>query len=144
MSAAAARDADKDAIRRNPNDVLGIQFNQYKNTVYSASITDPASYFNKRNKMEQLLKEVLVTDMFNTIYDLLRYGIILDKIGVEHKVCIGDAQPNYPSNLVNDEAQKITSTFNEIIDDIICILMPADYEDIAKDKLRIKARAVGL
>ena len=144
MSAAEAREADKDAVRRNPNDVLGIQFNQYKNAVYSASITDPATYFKKRNDMEKLLKEVLVTDMFNTIYDLLRYGIITDKTGKETKVCIGDSQPNYPSNLVNDEAQKITATFNEIIDDVIKILMPSDYEDIARDKLRIKARAVGL
>ena len=141
---AALKEADKEAVRRNPNDVLGIQFNQYKNTVYSASITDPATYFKKRNEMEKLLKEVLVTDMFNTIYDLLRYGIIKNKAGTEVNVCIGDAVPYYPSNLVNDEAQKITATFNEIIDDIIKILMPADYEDIAKDKLRIKARAVGL
>ena len=141
---AALKLADKDAVRRNPNDVLGIQFNQYKNEVYSASITDPSTYFKKRNEMEILLKEVLVTDMFNTIYDLLRYGIIKDKNGVETKVCIGEAVPYYPSNLVNDEAQKITATFNEIIDDIIKILMPADYEDIAKDKLRIKARSVGL
>ena len=141
---AALKEKDKEAVRRNPNDVLGIQFNQYKNTVYSASITDPATYFKKRNEMEVLLKEVLVTDMFNTIYDLLRYGIIKDKNGDEKKVCINDTVPYYPSNLVNDEAQKITATFNEIIDDIIKILMPADYEDIAKDKLRIKARAVGL
>ena len=141
---AALKETDKEAVRRNPNDVLGIQFNQYKNTVYSASITDPATYFKKRNEMEILLKEVLVTNMFNTIYDLLRYGIIKDKNGVEIKVCIGEAVPYYPSNLVNDEAQKITATFNEIIDDIIKILMPADYEDIARDKLRIKARAVGL
>ena len=139
-----AREKDKDAIRRNPNDVLGIEFNQYKNQVYSASITDPSTYFKKRNDMEVLLKKVLVTDMFNTIYDLLRYGIITDKKGLETKVCIGEAQPNYPSNLVNYEAQKITATFNSIIDDVIAILMPADYEDIARDKLRIKARAVGL
>ena len=86
MSAAEARDKDKDAVRRNPNDVLGIQFNQYKNTVYSASITDPATYFKKRNDMEVLLKKVLVTDMFNTIYDLLRYGIIKDKDGLEKNV----------------------------------------------------------
>ena len=111
--------------------------------MYSTSITDPALYFKTRNDMEKLLKKVLVTNMFDTIYDLLRYGIIKDE-GVEHQVCIKNAQPNYPSNLVNEEAQKITSTFNEMIDDIIAILMPANYEDIAKDKLRIKARAVGL
>ena len=37
---AALKEADKDAIRRNPNDVLGIQFNQYKNQVYSSSIIE--------------------------------------------------------------------------------------------------------
>ena len=141
---AALKLADINAVKRDPNDVLGIQFNQYKNKVYSASITNPATYFDKRNQMERLLKEVLVTEMFNTIYDLLRYGIIKNKAGVEVNVCIDDAVPYYPSNLVNDEAQKITATFNEIIDDVIKILMPADYEDIARDKLRIKARAVGL
>ena len=91
MSAEQLKEKDKEAIRRNPNDVLGIQFNQYKNQVYSASITDPATYFKKRNEMEKLLKEVLVTDMFNTIYDLLRYGIIKDKNNNENKVCINDA-----------------------------------------------------
>ena len=141
---AALKLKDINAVKRDPNDVLGIQFNQYKNEVYSASITNPSAYFQKRNEMERLLKEVLVTEMFNTIYDLLRYGVIKNKAGVEVNVCIGDAVPYYPSNLVNDEAQKITATFNEIIDDVIKILMPADYEDIAKDKLRIKARAVGL
>ena len=141
---AALKLKDINAVKRDPNDVLGIQFNQYKNAVYSASITNPAAYFEKRNEMEKLLKEVLVTEMFNTIYDLLRYGVIKNKAGAEVNVCIGDAVPYYPSNLVNDEAQKITATFNEIIDDVIKILMPADYEDIAKDKLRIKARAVGL
>ena len=141
---AALKIADINAVKRDPNDVLGLQFNQYKNIVYSASITDPSTYFQKRNEMEKLLKEVLVTEMFNTIYDLLRYVVIKNKAGVEVNVCIKDAVPYYPSNLVNDEAQKITATFNSIIDDIICILMPADYEDIARDKLRIKARAVGL
>ena len=73
---AALKTADINAVKRDPNDVLGIQFNQYKNKVYSASITNPATYFEKRNEMEKLLKEVLVTEMFNTIYDLLRYGVI--------------------------------------------------------------------
>ena len=33
MSAAEARDKDKEAVRRNPNDILGIQFNQFN--IYS-------------------------------------------------------------------------------------------------------------
>ena len=83
---AALKLKDINAVKRDPNDVLGIQFNQYKNAVYSASITNPAAYFEKRNEMEKLLKEVLVTEMFNTIYDLLRYGVIKNKAGAEVNV----------------------------------------------------------
>ena len=37
--------------------------------------------------------------MFNTIYDLLRYGIIKNKAGVEVNVCIDDAVPYNPTAL---------------------------------------------
>ena len=119
------------------------QFSQYKQKVYSLSVTNPAEYFKTREVMEEILKRVLVTNMYDVIYNLLRYGIINDN-GTETEVCIGKSKPNYPSNLVNDEAIKISATLNSIIDDIIDIIHPSDYEALALDKMRIKAKAVGL
>ena len=142
MSAAAIKD-DPTAVKRNPQDILGLQFSQYKQKVYSLSITNPTEYFATREKMEEILKRVLVTNMYDVIYNLLRYGIINDN-GTETEVCIGKSKPNYPSNLVNDEAIKISATLNTIIDDIIDIIHPSDYEALALDKMRIKAKAVGL
>ena len=142
MSAAAIKD-DPKAVKRDPQDILGLQFSQYKQKVYSLSITNPTEYFATREKMEEILKRVLVTNMYDVIYNLLRYGIINDN-GTETEVCIGKSKPNYPSNLVNDEAIKISATLNSIIDDIIDIIHPSDYEALALDKMRIKAKAVGL
>ena len=142
MSAAAIA-LDSTAVKRSPQNILGIQFSQYKQKVYSASVTNPAEYFATRETMEEILKRVLVTNMYDVIYNLLRYGIIKDGPD-EKKVCVHSAQPFYPSNLVNDEAIKISATLNSIIDDIINIIHPSDYEALALDKMRIKAKAVGL
>ena len=142
MSAAAIT-ADPTAVKRNPQDILGLQFSQYKQKVYSLSITNPTEYFATREKMEEILKRVLVTNMYDVIYNLLRYGIINDN-GTEKQVCVSSASPFYPSNMVNDEATKISATLNSIIDDIIDIIHPSDYEALALDKMRIKAKAVGL
>ena len=133
---AAAIDKDPTAVKRNPQDILGLQFSQYKQKVY---VTNPAEYF----KTEEILKRVLVTNMYDIIYNLLRYGMINDN-GTEKLVYIGKSQPIYPSNLVNDEGIKISATLNSIIDDIISIIHPNDYEALALDKLRMKAKAVGL
>ena len=54
---AAARDNDKDSVRRNPQDVLGIEFSQYKQQVYSVSVSSPALYFKTRENMETVLKK---------------------------------------------------------------------------------------
>ena len=142
MSAAAIT-ADPTAVKRNPQDILGLQFSQYKQKVYSLSVTNPTEYFATREKMEEILKRVLVTNMYDVIYNLLRYGIINDN-GTEKQVCVSSASPFYPSNMVNDEATKISATLNSIIDDIIDIIHPSDYEALALDKMRLKAKAVGL
>ena len=143
MSAAAIT-ADPTAVIRNPQDILGLQFSQYKQKVYSLSVTNPTEYFATREKMEEILKKnVLVTNMYDVIYNLLRYGIINDN-GTEKQVCVSSASPFYPSNMVNDEATKISATLNSIIDDIIDIIHPSDYEALALDKMRLKAKAVGL
>ena len=142
MSAAAIA-LDKNAVKRDVQDILGVQFNTYKSKVYAKSITNPSAYFEARDKMETLLKKTMVTAIYDTIYNLLRYGIILDGT-TEVAVCIDNLQPMYPSNLVNDEALKVSAMMNTIIDDIISIIHPSDYESIAADKMKIKARAIGL
>ena len=136
---AAARNNDPDSVRRNPQDILGIEFSQYKQKVYSASITSPATYFKTRENMEDILKKKLISSMYDTVYDLLQYGIVDDK-----PITINDIPPNYPSNLVNSECMKIVATFDQIINDIIEIIHPSSYEALALDRMRIKAAGTNI
>ena len=136
---AAARTNDPDSVRRNPQDILGIEFSQYKQKVYTASVTSPALYFKTRENMEDILKKKLISSMYDTVYDLLRYGIVDDK-----PITINDIPPNYPSNLVNSECMKIVATFDQIINDIIEIIHPSSYEALALDRMRIKAAGTNI
>ena len=63
-------------VKSNPNDVLGLQYNKYKNSLYASSLSKPSEYFKLRGDLEDTLKTELVSDMFTTIYELLRYGTI--------------------------------------------------------------------
>ena len=131
-------------VKSNPNDVLGLQYNKYKNSLYAESLSKPSEYFKLRGELEDKLKDKLVTTMFQTIYDLLRYGQIDDKCVVGKYDNGNDRLPGYPSANVNALSLKITKTFDDFMDEIINILMPPSYMELAKNKTIVKAEAIGL
>ena len=125
-----------------PNDVLGLQYNKYKNSLYSDSLSKPSEYFKLKGVLEEELKTVLVSNMYKTIYDLLRYGII-DKTPMCGKDAAGNERiPGVPSAIVNKMSLQITKTFDDFMDEIIAILMPPNYLELAKNKLIEKSNSV--
>ena len=131
-------------VKSNPNDVLGLQYNKYKNSLYASSLSKPSEYFKLRGDLEDTLKTELVSNMFTTIYELLRYGTIkgTNVVGVDDNG--SERIPGYPSANVNALSQKITKTFDDFMDEIINILMPPSYMELAKNKTIVKAEAIGL
>ena len=128
-------------VKSDPNDVLGLQYNKYKNSLYSESLSKPSVYFKLKGKLEERLKTELVTNMYKTIYDLLRYGII-NGDPVCGKDGANDRVPGIPSAIVNKMSLQITKTFDDFMDEIIAILMPPNYLELAKNKLIEKSNAV--
>ena len=123
-------------VKSDPNDVLGLQYNKYKNSLYSDSLSKPSEYFKLKGELEEKLKTELVSNMYKTIYDLLRYGLIKEK-----NVC-GDRIPGVPSAIVNKMSIQITKTFDDFMDEIIAILMPPNYLELAKNKLTEKSNSI--
>ena len=129
-------------IKSDPSDVLGLQYNKYKNSLYSDSLSKPSAYFELKGKLEEALKTELVSNMYKVIYELLRYGQINGK-----SVCGADAAgkdriPGVPSAIVNKMSLQITKTFDDFMDEIIAILMPRNYLELAKNKLTEKSNSV--
>ena len=55
---------EKTNIISDPNDVLGLQYNKYKSSLYSESLSKPSSYFKLKQDLEDKLKEYLVKAIF--------------------------------------------------------------------------------
>ena len=72
----SVEDMKKSDVISDPNDVLGLQYNKYKNSLYSDSLSKPSECFKLRGELEEKLKTVLVSNIYKTIYELLRYGQI--------------------------------------------------------------------
>ena len=114
---------DRTNVMVDPNDALSLQYKKYKNSLYAQSLAKPSEYFKLKGELTETLKTKLVTQMYKTIYDLLRYGAI-DVKGVMTQVCGKDSNdndriPGVPSAKVNELSLQITATFDDFMEEII-------------------------
>ena len=119
------------AIRSSPNDLLSLDYNKYKNSVYALSLSQPAEYFRLREECENALIDSVLTDMYNKIYTVLREGKIKDIGSVT-----GDRYPGHPSNLTNEICLSVTSSLQRfLVDEVLEKLFPANNLSLASAKL---------
>ena len=136
-------DMEKTNIVSDPNDVLGLQYKKYQSSLYSESLSKPSDYFKLKQELEDKLKEKSVSDMYKVVYSLLRYGVI----GNDHVCGFTDAAKTLPrvpgvqSSRVNQLAMQITATLDDFMNEIIAILMPPSFLQLAESKLTIKSEA---
>ena len=129
-----------------PNDVLNLQYKKYKMSLYSASLAKPSEYFKLKADLTDKLKTKLVTDLYLTVYNLLRRGVIMEN-GTEIPVCgknedTTDRVPGYASAEVNKISLQITATFDDFLEDIINILMPQSFLQLADSQLAKKSENI--
>ena len=116
-------------IRSSPNDILGLDYNRFKQNMYALSLSKPSEYFTMREKISEALTEDIVTSIYNKIYLLLREG----KIGKESVT--GGLFVGYPSNKVNSMALSISSSMEVFLNDCIEIVLPANYLELSAKKM---------
>ena len=137
---------DRTNIMVDPNDALSLQYKKYKNSLYAQSLAKPSEYFKLKGELTEKLKTKLVTELYKTIYDLLRYGSI-NVAGTMTQVCGVDSDnkpriPGVPSAKVNELSLQITATFDDFMEEIINILMPPSFLQLAESKLTQKSENI--
>ena len=123
-------------IRNSPNDILSLDYGRYKSSMYSLSLSNPATYFDMRGNISILLTEDIVTSLYNKIYLLLRQGMIGDKS------VTGDRFVGYPSNKVNEMALSIAASMEVFLNDCIEIVLPANYLELSANKMIAQTNAL--
>ena len=116
-------------IKSSPNDILGLDYNRYRQSIYALSLTTPSVYFTMRQDISTALTEDIVTSIYNKIYLLLREG----KIGTDSVT--GDRFVGYPSNKCNEMALSVASSLENFLCDAIEIVLPQNYLSLAGNKM---------
>ena len=130
LAAAHSIDGKKDAA-----DHLGLNYKSYVDKVYALALKNPTLYYESRDKTKQLLIKKLITDSFDTIFDLLRYGQIEGAM-----VTPGEFIPSYTTVKCQNFGMDVAKTFEiEIVDKVLELLFPADFQSLAKNSMIAKA-----
>ena len=115
-----------------PLDYLSVNYQAYCNQVYSLSITEPSKYYTLRNTLTLALNTENLQNLHGTIFDLLRYGQIKDKMYTNGYM------PSYPCEKVNKICMDISVLIKQELDKITSLLLPPDNHKLADSSLRSK------
>ena len=121
----------------NVNDVLGLQYQRYRKSLYSLSLSKPSVYYELQETVTSQIKKKLVSTMYKDIYDLLRFG----KIGTNSIFELQQSipPPGVPSTKVNALAMSITQTLDNFCDELIELILPKSFLSLADGRLRVQS-----
>ena len=121
----------------NPIDYLGLKYENYVNIIYSLSLSQPTAYYSMRNLLLKDLNTELLEKTHSIIFNILRYGQLTAN-GINYT---NGQKPNYPSELCNQISMSIAKSYQIEVKKIIRILLPPDFESMAKSSLSSKTLA---
>ena len=140
--------ADSQNFRIDTSNYLGIEHSNFKNKLMEIALTTPADYFELREFVLRAVKEQAIKTFYDTIYYVLSEGKLT--AGSAAGSAAGTARraglflPKYPKQKITEIALQGGKTMDSIIDDVIEIILPIDYQQLAAQRLSRKGEANGI
>lgn len=121
----------------NPNVYLGLEYNNYKSQVFAVALSAPTDYFKAKQVVNDTLKKNIIQGIYTTIYNALDElkdpdG---DKILRTQPAPLSTISPKYPNQKIQQLALDASASIEKIMDEVVEILFPSDYNEILATKL---------
>jgi hypothetical protein len=120
----------------NCSNYLGVEHSFYLDGMQALAIAKPSEYQKIRSGVAKMLKEKLLSDCYKTYYQLLTTG---DGFGLGNWDSGDKRQPNFPKQKASEFALGATEKLNEILDEVMAIVLPANGANFANQQLQRKA-----
>ena len=126
-------------------DYLGISYTSYKNDLMQLALTNPNQYYELRKNVLEAVKIKAISNLYDTIYSVLTDGEVSNGVSAAgNATAAGIFKPHYPKQEVTKVALSASQTMQKIIDDVVDIILPLDYTELAKQRLARKGEARGI
>ena len=139
MSAAA------DNFKIDPANYLGLEYNSFRTKLYKLALTNTEKYFEIRENLIKKMELDAIGGLYDSFHNALTKGVANDgsplfPIGSNSGGLFGGSStvnvaPNFPSQKVAQLCLDASATLNELIESVISILMPENFETIMTKKL---------
>ena len=131
------------------SDILGFEFSAYQDKIKSMALSEPSKYFRLREVVQSKVKKDAVENLYKVFFNILRNGTDKDGTaisapaigGVGGGAAVPLGKVGYPTMKTNEFALNASATLNEILDELIEIILPIDYKNIAMSKMKLKGEA---
>lgn len=119
----------------NPSDYLGFDYEAYRNDLYALALSKPSEYFDLRKSVIKKVKTEAVGDLYKSFFNILSKGRDKDGRNEIIKPATGPAMiPCYPQQEVSKISLKAARTLDDILNEVIEIILPQDFKDLANDR----------
>ena len=127
------------------NNYLGNQYNQFKNDLYRLALTNPERYFEIRKNLLKKVEYDAIGNLYDSFYNALIYGKAMDGTalfpigqtsgGLLSSGTSVNVAPSLPEQRVNQFTLDAASTLQEIVNELVEMLMPIDYNTLMNKRL---------
>ena len=114
---------------------LGFEYEEYLNELMALAVSKPSEYYGMRTKVLKELKQVVITTVYDTYYNLLTTG------EVNNSFPLAPLVPHYPQQKASQFGLGVSKTINDILNSALEIILPKNHLDVAKLKLTEKGEA---
>jgi hypothetical protein len=121
-------------FRVSTSNYLGYEHQSFQRKTYADALTNPAKYFEMREKVIVSMRDANVKAVYDTLYAALVEGKDL----ANNQLC---PPPQYPKQKVAELTLAAAQTIQKIFEDAVELILPASYQQIAEQ--RTVARAKG-
>jgi len=126
-------------FRVDPNQYLNQTHSLYRNSLYSVALSNPTKYFKYQKEVNDYVRTEALKNLYNTIYDALNSGC---RVGTTNPIsnALPTGTPTAPKvseKLINEIALSAASTLNEILDGVLEMICPIDYNTLSNNRLKI-------
>ena len=122
-------------FRLNVDDFLGYSYQEYRDTMYGIALSTPSDYTKIRREVMTAVKKDAVKDIYTTFYNILSLGTDKTNGTSIIKPASGPPlKPGYPEQKIADLSLKASRTLDALLNEVIQIILPANFEDLANKR----------
>ena len=127
-------------LQLNINNYLNNEYSDYCDRVQGRALSQPAAYFEYREKVSKQLKTSATSQLYKTIYFALRDGKRFDgKTDLVQDMIAGS--PSMSDQNINEIAIALAKTLNSELDKVLDLICPVTSDGVARSRLKAQGNA---